>query len=154
MTPHLTTYRNDREHSVRWVLPTWAEVVVGTLIIVAALMMLALFASEAPAAPRSVTAVIRHEAKHAKLTRAETAALIVICRRESGYNMRCVTGSYVGLMQIKRTRYNSRMIRYRGKRMPLYFQPHFNVRQAIKVMRKQHGSVMGAKRVSDRTGAY
>jgi hypothetical protein len=92
---------------------------------------------------KSVTIIRKVAAKH-KLSKADTKALIVLARRESGYNTKCVTGSYRGLFQIKLTKYNRRKWR----------DPYFNTDMAIKQIKHQYKTPRRALAHSYSNGWY
>lgn len=86
-----------------------------------------------------VQTIIKAEAKKAHLSKANTAALLWICRRESNFHptSKNPSGCY-GLFQLSRG-----MSRYapHGR----WWEPSWNTRRAIKYMKGRYHSPIGAK---------
>jgi hypothetical protein len=115
-----------------------------TLLTVLTLSLILWFVPPALAQGTQAKAIIKKVAREQRLGTADTNALIILCRRESGYNARCITGSYRGLFQIKLTRYN------RNK----WHDPYFNTRMAIKQIRYRYKTPRRALSHSYRYGWY
>ena len=101
-------------------------------------------ATPAHAREKKSVRVIRTVAARHKLSAADTRALIVLAKRESGYNPRCVTGSYRGLFQIQLTKYNKNK----------WQDPYFNTAMAIKQIRYRYKTPRRALAHSYRNGWY
>jgi hypothetical protein len=90
-------------------------------------------------------AALRAEAKHLHLSKRDVKDLLVLVKRESDFNPRCVTGSYRGLLQIR-------------TRSSLWADPMTNVGIAISKMKRYyharsvHTAIHRARRHSDRYG--
>jgi hypothetical protein len=88
--------------------------------------------------------VIRSVAAKHHLSKADTTALIVLAKRESGYNPRCVTGSYRGLFQIQLTKRNKHR----------WQDPYFNTAVAIKQIKARYKTPRAALAHSYSNGWY
>jgi hypothetical protein len=109
-----------------------------------AILLTGVMASPALAREKKSVKVIRTVAAQHKLSKADTKALIVLARRESGYNTKCVTGSYRGLFQIKLTKFNKRK----------WQDPYFNTDMAIKQIRARYKTPRRALAHSYSNGWY
>jgi len=93
-----------------------------------AILLTGVLATPAHARQKRSITVIKKVAAQNKLSKADTKALIILARRESGYNPRCITGSYRGLFQIKLTKRNRNH----------WQDPYFNTRVAIKQIKARY----------------
>jgi hypothetical protein len=104
-------------------------------------VVLGAVATPAMAAEKHNIKVIRKIAAKKKLPAADVKALITLCKRESGYNARCITGSYKGLFQL----------RTRDKR---WSDPEWNTAVAIKEIQHRYHTPRAALAHSYRHGWY
>jgi hypothetical protein len=109
-----------------------------------AITAFAVVASPALAREKKAITIIKKVAAKEKLSAADTKALIVLARRESGYNANCVTGNCVGLFQITLTKYNHNKWR----------DPYFNTRMAIKQIKHRYKTPRKALAHSYSNGWY
>lgn len=99
-------------------------------------------------AKRAAVKQIKRAAHDMGLGRADTRALIVLAGRESDYNPRCVTGSYVGVLQVPHTGWIVRIDwkrskkhphgRKNGTNRPRWQDAYLNTRIAIKQIQKRY----------------
>jgi len=109
-----------------------------------AILLTGIMATPALAREKKSIKVIRKVAAKHNLSAADTKALIVLAKRESGYNPRCVTGSYRGLFQIKLTKRNKHR----------WQDPYFNTSVAIKQIRARYKTPRRALAHSYSNGWY
>jgi hypothetical protein len=92
---------------------------------------------------RAVIKIIRAEAKKKHLKKADIAALLKICKRESGYRPGARNHSCKGLFQLK-TKFG------RSK----WANAAWNTRKAIRYIKHRYGTARAALRHSNRYGWY
>ena len=109
-----------------------------------AILLMGVMAAPVHAREKKNITVIRTVAAKHKLSKADTRALIVLARRESGYNARCITGSYRGLFQIQLTKKNKAK----------WHDPYFNTEVAIKQIKYRYKTPRRALAHSYSAGWY
>jgi SLT domain-containing protein len=92
---------------------------------------------------RAVVKVIKKAAKSKHLNKAEIKALLKICKRESDYNPKSLTGSCKGLFQLK-THFSRKK----------WSDAKWNTLKAIKYIKKRYGSCRKALAHSNSYGWY
>ncbi len=123
---------------------TSARITTVAVILLLAMAVFAVTASPALAREKKNVTIIKKVAAKHNMSKADTKALIVLAKRESGYNANCVTGTCVGLFQIRLTKYNRNKWR----------DPYFNTNMAIKQIKYRYKTPRAALAHSYKYGWY